>query len=132
TASATYHRTIRDGSVWATTVGWGRNSEHDHDPTSGFLAETTVTLDDRDSIFGRFEVSRKSGRDLVVGTDDLPTVWKLQGGYTRYVAAWNHLKAGYGAAASVGVVPSSLERFYGGRANLGISLFVTVRPARMN
>src|SRR6185295_5512335 len=27
TASATYHRALGPGSIWASTVGWGRNQE---------------------------------------------------------------------------------------------------------
>ena len=30
TASATYHSAFRDNSIWATTIGWGRNEESGH------------------------------------------------------------------------------------------------------
>ena len=128
TASATYHRAVRTGSIWASTIGWGRNHEPGNDATNAFLAESNLTLEERDSWFGRFEVSEKSGHDLAIESDDLFTVAKLQAGYTRYFSAWNGLKPGVGAALSAGMVPESLRTFYGSRLNFGFGVFVTLRP----
>jgi hypothetical protein len=138
TASATYNR-VSERMVWATTVGWGRNSELGR-ATNAALAESVVTREDRDSWFGRFEVGAKTAHDL-----DLPsplaciacidlrsfTVTKFEGGYTRYVNAGMGFKAGIGAAASAGIVPEALRSVYGGRFNPGVALFVTIRPAMM-
>jgi len=129
TASATYHRILRQGSIWASTVGWGRNQEPGNDATHAFLAETNLTLDERDTWFGRFELSGKSGHDLAIESPDVFTVAKLQAGYTRYFEAWNGLKPGVGAGASVGLVPDSLKPFYGSRFNVGLAVLVTLRPA---
>ena len=129
TASATYHRALREGSIWASTVGWGRNQEPGTNATNAFLAETNVTLDERDTWFGRFELSQKSGHDLAIESHDLFTVAKLQAGYTRYLAAWNGLKPGVGAGLSAGIVPESLKSLYGSRTNFGFGVFLTVRPA---
>src|SRR5262249_29091762 len=129
TASATYHRMFRPGSVWATTVGWGRNHEPGADATDAFVAETNLTLDERDTWFGRFELSGKSGHDLAIESSEIFTVAKLQGGYTRYLAAWKGLKPGVGAALSAGFVPESLTSQYGSRVNAGFAVFVTLRPA---
>jgi hypothetical protein len=131
TASATYHRIVRPGTIWANTIGWGRNQEPGNDATNAFLAETNVTLDERHTWFGRFELSGKSGHDLAIESDDLFNVAKLQGGYTRYLGTWNGLKPGLGAGLSAGIVPDSLKPFYGSRVNLGFGVFVTVRPADM-
>ena len=37
---------FRQGSIWASTLGWGRNQEPGSDATNAFLAETNLTVDD--------------------------------------------------------------------------------------
>ena len=127
TASATYHRALRAGSLWASPIGWGRNIEPGNRATNAFLAETSVTLNGRDGWFGRFELSEKSGHDLAIESADLFTVAKLAAGYTRYFQSWNGLKPGFGAGLSAGIVPESLHSIYGSRVNPGVALFVTLR-----
>ena len=130
TASATYHRSLDRNSLWASTLAWGLNREAG-ESTHALLAETTFTLRDQDAWFGRLELAGKPAHDLDIdGTDDVFTVAKLQAGYTRYLDTWRSLQPGLGAGLSVGIVPASLEAAYGGRANLGLAVFVTVRPAR--
>jgi hypothetical protein len=131
TASASYHRTLRTDTIWASTLGWGRNDEQGAHATNALLAETSVTFNERDAWFGRFELSEKSGHDLSIESPDVFTVAKLQAGYTRYFAAWKGLKPGAGAGLSFGVVPGSLTPFYGSRANLGLAVFLTLRPAAL-
>jgi hypothetical protein len=128
TASATFHHILRPGSIWASTVGWGRNHEPGNDATHAFLAETNVTLDERDTWFGRFELSGKSDHDLAVAASGVFTVAKVEGGYTRYLSAWNGLRPGVGAGLSAGIVPESLKPFYGSRVNIGFGVFLTFRP----
>ncbi|HEV8394959.1 MAG TPA: hypothetical protein VGQ37_11835 [Vicinamibacterales bacterium] len=129
TASATVHATL-DSGVWATTLAWGRNAEADHS-SHAFLAETSVTLRDRDTWFGRFESAGKTGHDLDLSPeDDRFRVAKLQGGYTRYLPPRRGFAPGLGAALSAGFVPANLRAIYGSRVNLGGAIFVTVRPAR--
>ena len=133
TASATYHRALQDGGFWATTAAWGRNAEG-NDATNALLVETNVTLADRDTWFGRFELAGKTAHDLdlhdVDGAETF-TVGKLQGGYTRYLGAWKGVKPGFGVSASAGFVPRPLEAAYGSRVNPGIGVFLTIRPAAM-
>jgi hypothetical protein len=133
TASATVHTGVRDGSVWASTIAWGRNVEGDH-AANALLVETNVTRHDRHAWFGRFETAAKSAHDLVIddaldGTEEAFTLAKLQGGYTRYWPARRGFLPGLGAAASAGVVPGALRSAYGSRVNLGVALFMTLRPA---
>jgi hypothetical protein len=128
TASATYHRTTLENSVWAMTGGWGRNAEDD-EATNALLVETSLTMRQRDAVYGRAEWAQKSGHDLDVPVHDLFAVAKLQAGYTRYFAPWKGLSAGLGAAVSTGIVPRSLEPYYGGRSNAGVALYLTLRPA---
>ena len=131
TASATYHGAFREHGVWATTVGWGRNAEPDH-ASNALLIETSVTLAQRDTWFGRFEVAGKSAHDLAVAEPPTDfTVSKLQGGYTRYLPAWSGFQPGLGAGMSVGIVPESLRSTYGSRANVGFAFYLTLRPAAL-
>lgn len=130
TASAVYHRALGEGGIWASTVAWGRNSEGDHS-TNALLLESNVTLDDRDTWFGRLEIAGKTAHDLDVPGDDIFTVSKLQGGYTRYFDARKGLRPGIGFSVSSGVVPDTLRSAYGSRANVGFGMFATMRPAAL-
>lgn len=130
TASGIYHRELGHGSIWANTVAWGRNSEPGHS-SDALLVESSVTRDDRDTWFGRFEIVGKSAHDLDVPGEALFAVSKLQGGYTRYLDARNGFKPGIGFSVSSGLVPEPLKRGYGSRANVGFGVFATVRPASM-
>src|SRR5262245_43910149 len=131
TTSATYHSAPLSDAIWATTVAWGRNEESGLG-THAFLAESTVTFADRDSVYGRFEVVGKTDHDLDLGeTNEVFTVAKLQGGYTRYFRNWKGLKPGLGISVSAGFVPNALEAAYGGRVNAGVAVYATLRPAAM-
>jgi hypothetical protein len=132
TASATYHQMVAADSVWATTVGWGRNSEPEH-ASNALLVETSATFAERDAVYGRFELARKTAHDLVVpeSLGESFTLAKIQGGYTRYLPAWRGFRAGAGAGFSLGIVPEALKTIYGSRANSGVSIYLTVRPAAM-
>ena len=128
TASATYHRQSGPERLWANTIAWGLNSE-DGEESNALLLESTLTLSERDSWFGRFEVAGKSAHDLDVhDSDDLFTVSKLQAGYVRYLKPWRGLNPGFGGGLSLGIVPGGLESVYGGRVNVGIAVFATLRP----
>jgi hypothetical protein len=130
TASATYNQ-VWDQNVSATTVVWGRNSEEGAS-TNAFLVETNLTFSDRDAWFGRFEVSQKTPHDVAVPeTQEMFTVSKLQGGFTRYFTAAKEWKAGVGGAVAASIVPSQLSSVYGSRLNPGIAVFLTLRPAIM-
>jgi YHS domain-containing protein len=132
TASATYHRVFEENSLWATTVAWGRNAESGHGASNAFLAESTVTFRQRDTLFGRFEVAAKSAHDLVVPEPpESFTVAKLQAGYTRYLRPWSGFQPGVGGGLSLGIVPGTLAATYGRRVNPGVAIFLTVRPAAM-
>jgi hypothetical protein len=138
TASATYHRLRGEDGLWATTAAWGRNAESDH-AAQALLLETNLTLYDRDTWFGRFELVGKSAHDLGVPQslvhdvegDEMFTVGKLQAGYTRSFNAWQSLEPGVGVSASAGFVPAALESVYGSRVNLGFGIFLALRPAVM-
>lgn len=138
TASATYHRLYGEAGIWASTAAWGMNRESDQ-ATHALLFETNLTLRDRDSWFGRFEIVGKTAHDLDVERslvhdvegEQVFTVSKLQGGYIRYFDAGRAVKAGVGFTTSAGFVPEDLEPAYGSRVNPGFGVFVTVAPSAM-
>jgi len=131
TASATYQLTSAT-RAWASTIGWGRNSDSGA-ATNAVLAETSVTLNDRDTWFGRFEAVGKTAHDLDVAVADgeMFTVAKLQGGYTHYLPAAKGFTPGVGLVVSAGIVPEALRSVYGSRVNAGVGVFLTLRPAAM-
>jgi hypothetical protein len=111
-------------------LAWGLNAEEAHDATNAFLVETNLTRHERDTWFGRFEVTQKSAHDLALEhEDELFTVAKLQGGYTRYFPPKAGFVPGVGGSVSFGLVPESLAAAYGRRVNSGVAFFLTVRPA---
>lgn len=132
TASVAYYRRVGMNGLWANTIAWGRNEERGI-ATQAFLAEASVTLNERDVWFGRFEVAGKPAHDLHIHEllNDVLTVGKLQGGYTRYFAGAAGLRFGVGGYLSAGFVPKVIEPQYGSRANLGGGFFVTLRPRAM-
>lgn len=130
TASLTHHRPIGTDGIWASTAAWGRNTEAG-EATNALLLETNLTLHDRDTWYGRFEIVGKDAHDLDVHREAVFTVAKLQGGYTRYLSSLRGMKPGIGVTASAGFVPDSLRPFYGRRVNPGVGVFVTLRPAMM-
>jgi len=131
TASATYHSAFRENSMWATTIGWGLNDESER-ATNALLLETSLTFADRHAWFGRFEAASKTAHDLAVAeSDDVFTVAKIQGGYTRYFGARQGLQPGIGTSISLGFVPKDLTAVYGSRVNPGFGMFLTLRPAAM-
>jgi hypothetical protein len=129
TASITYHHQLAANGYLASTLGWGRNEEHG-EATHSLVLETNLTLADRDSWFGRAEISGKPSHDLHVHEiEGVFTVAKVQAGYTRYFAPVHGLTPGVGGSVSLSIVPPYLEPRYGNGVNPGIGVFVTVRPA---
>jgi hypothetical protein len=130
TASVTYHRTSPENTIWATTLGWGRNVEHGA-AANALAVETSVTGRERHAWYGRFEWAEKSGDDLAVPEHGIFDVAKLQGGYTRYFTAPGGLALGIGGAVTTAIVPRRLEPAYGGRFNPGFSGYLTLRPSAL-
>ncbi len=139
TASAVYHRPLGDTGIWATTVaiGFTRASEtvsgvpvEQH--TSAFMAESSLTVSARHTLFGRAEVLGMPAHHLhAVDLDTaILTVGKLQAGYLWHFRSMRGLVPGIGATVAASVVPAALAPRYGGRVAPGIGLFVNLRPAR--
>jgi hypothetical protein len=133
TASVTYHAAPGAGRFWSTTVAWGQNREQGIS-TNALLAESSLALNEGNTLFGRAELSEKSAHDLVLPDhhdEGIFSVAKLQAGYVRYLNGWGPLVPGIGASVSFSVVPGELSELYGGRTAPGFALFFSVRPAQM-
>lgn len=127
TASATYHRRVRNTGLWAATLAWGANRE-DGETTHGLIAESSVALSDRHTLFGRAEVNGKPAHDLHAHEfAGVFVVGKLQGGYTHYLPARRGLTPGVGGTVSAALVPEALQPRYGG-VGIGVGVFLTLRP----
>ena len=139
TASATYHRSLAAGGIWATTFAWGMNSGLVVIPTGAFnatthafLLESSAAFHDRDTWFGRAELAQKPAEDLHAHEygAGIFSVAKMQGGYARQFKPWKGLTAGVGGSVSLSLVPPELASRYGGRVAPGFAVFASVRPPR--
>jgi hypothetical protein len=131
TASATYQERLGERGLWATTAAVGRSAEEESG-TNAVLLESSVTLRERHTFFGRAEWAEKAGHDLGLEsaaleglTYDLSTVAV---GYTVHLPQFYGWLPGVGARASLSFVPSTLEPFYGSRTSSGFTVFVNLRP----
>jgi hypothetical protein len=111
TASATYHRILRQGNIWASTVGWGRNQEPGNDATNALL---DVSSD-------RPIVRRLKFHKQIVPVLSIVNRLSLAGLAAR--------QQGIGAGASAGLVLDPLKLFCGSRVHVGLAVFVMLRPA---
>jgi hypothetical protein len=139
TASITYHRALGGDGIWASTLVYGVNSGHVIIPndqfdasTQALLFESSVTLHDTDTFFGRAEVVEKPAEDLHAHefATSIFTLAKLQGGYVRELKPWKAFRLGFGGTASISMVPPELASRYDGRVAPGFGVFVSLRPSR--
>ena len=137
TASATFQKTLAHQGHWASTIAYGVNSAREvvvfdvlDAATHAVMLESSVTLRERHTWFGRAEIVGKPAHDLHAhefGTS-IFTVGKLQGGYAHHFGAWKGIVPGFGVMAAVSLVPPELASRYGGRAAPGFGVFFNVRP----
>lgn len=156
TASALYGRALRTDGDLAAALLYGANKESDEDHLSHSVGlEANANLDRRNAVFVRVEWVQKSARDLALhiqggppvyvdGTGNLPVlptplpadasfnVSALSLGYVREIGAFGGGTIGLGARGTVNVIPAALEPYYGTRTPLGTSVYLRVRPMRMN
>jgi len=122
-----------DGQI-ATSLIWGAN-RHSGRTRQSALAESEAVLDRRNTILGRVELVQKSAEDLVLpagpggfAPDSTFTVAALSVGYIREVARLSTATLGVGFQATLNLVPTELQPFYGSRTPLGGMFFVRIRP----
>jgi hypothetical protein len=139
TASGTYHRMIGSNGMWATTLAYGVNSAREIIPGGAFdavtqavLLESSLTVRDRHTWFGRAELVEKPAHDLHAHEFPISifTVGKLQLGYVRYFRPWKGMVPGIGGMTSVSMVPPELASRYDGRLAPSFGVFFTMLPSR--
>jgi hypothetical protein len=130
-ASAMYGRAIGARGQWASTVILGSNKHPEHRPSHALLAEAEAVLDERHTLFGRFEHVRKNAHELQLAAFPDEQTFDIAAasvGYIRDVARGRGVTLGLGARGSVSFVPPDLESAYGSRTPLGGMIFLRVRP----
>ena len=88
-------------------------------------------LDPRNTALARLEFAQKTAEDLVLGTfapETRFTITAISAGYIREVLRGTATTLGVGLQATVNLVPSALEPFYGSRTPLGGMVFIRLRP----
>ena len=138
TASATYHRALGGNGIWATTLAYGLNWGQELLPGGAFdamtyavLAESSVTIRERHTWFGRAEVVEKPAHDLHAHefAASIFTLCKVQAGYVRQFKPWKGFEPGIGGTISASIVPAELASRSYGRVAPGFGVFLTIRPA---
>ncbi len=139
TASAVYHVPLGPTGIWATTLAYGVNHARDivsgavfETTTSAALLETSVTMSERHTWFGRAEVAAMPAHHLHAHeyARSVLTVGKVQVGYVRHRRATNGLVPGIGGTVSLSVLAPELAPRYDGRVAPGFAVFLSLRPSR--
>jgi hypothetical protein len=139
TASVQYHVPRGATGLWATTLAVGATHAREAvsgdilDATSaGALLESSLTIGDRYTLFGRAEIGRLPAHHLHAHefARSLVELGKLQMGYIRHVAVTKAVVPGIGGSVALSVLPPELAPRYGGRVAPSVTVFVRLQPAR--
>lgn len=139
TASAIYHVPLGTTGLWATTLAFGTNHARElvavgvlDATTAAALLESSLTLADRHTFFGRAEVGGMPAHHLHAHefSDSVFTIGKLQGGYIRSFGAWRGVVPGIGGTAAISLIPPALAPRYSGRVAPSFGVYVSLRAAR--
>jgi hypothetical protein len=138
-ASILYARQLGQGVDWATALVYGANKhtapgEPSHSFEHSALVETSVQLDERNSVFGRVEWVQKNAEELVITSADPDTRYNVSSvalGYVREVAQYAGASLGLGVRGSVNFLPEALKATYGTRTPAGIAAYARLRPSAM-
>jgi hypothetical protein len=121
TASAIWMKSI-EGMRWGTTLAWGRNNKSGEDGArklDGWLAESTLEISPRHTVFGRLEKVRTDE----LFDHDSPLhgqafdVGKLSLGYIYDFAATGPVRWGVGGLVSAFRIPGEIAPYYGSSPN---------------
>jgi hypothetical protein len=121
------------GGEWATLAMYSANSAHGTFQP-GVLLESNLEIGQRQAVFMRAEVVRKTAEELVlpaVPDDELFTVGSLVAGYVHELVGIPGGTIGAGLRGSINFVNEELSTFYGSRVPAGLAVYVRVRPKRM-
>lgn len=148
TGSVLHERMIGHSGRWSSAVIYGGNEHAGATLSNSVLAETSIELDDRNTLFGRAEYVEKSAEELVVeaalhsdlglpgaGADESDTRFRIGSialGYVREIAKLAGGTMGLGARGSVAFLPEALRGAYGTRTPAGFAVYLRFRPAAMS
>ena len=113
TASTVYHVPLGPTGIWATTLAYGVNHARDlvsgavlETTTSAALLETSVTVSERHTVFGRGEVAAMPAHHLHAHeyARSVLAVGKLQVGYVRHRQATKGVVPGIGGTVSLSLL----------------------------
>jgi hypothetical protein len=137
TASLSYVRTDESERTWAATFAWGTNIEADQ-TTHAFIAEGNLMLQEKNAVFARAEINGKTGHDLVLSSSptsplqaEVFTLGKLAVGYSHSFGPVLGFTPGIGASASLSLMPTGLQPYYGTTTAPGFAVIMSLRPPRM-
>ena len=137
TASVSYHRPLSTGN-WATTAAYGVNQGREiiagapfDMTTAGALLESSITVGERHTAFGRVESVGMPAHHLHAHEYG-PSVFsagKVQAGYVRHLRSRRGVVPGVGGTAGLSILPRTLAPRYSGRIAPTFGIFLTVRAA---
>lgn len=139
TASAIYHVPLGPRGIWATTLAYGANHAREivsgtvlETTTAAALLETSVTVSDRYTLFGRGELGGMPAHHLhaLEYSRSVFAIGKLQVGYVRHWRATKGWVPGIGGTVALSLLPPELAPRYSGRVARGVGVFLSLRPAR--
>jgi hypothetical protein len=138
------------GGDWMSLFVFGENVHH-HGPQShhllhaapgsppymkskSALAESTLELGERMTVFGRAEYAEKNGEELGFLGGDLMVGYPVKSlalGATRELAWYRSYALEAGARGTINLVPESLRATYGTTRPSGFAVYLRLRPARV-
>jgi hypothetical protein len=139
TASAIYHRPVGTTGLWASTLAVGANHARQtvaggvlNATTAAALLESSLTLADRHTFFGRAELADMPAHHLHAHeySTSVFATGKLQVGYVRSMATWRGLVPGIGGTAAVSLLSPELAPRYSGQIAPSFGVFVSLRAAK--
>lgn len=156
-ASVLYGKPFGAFGNWASAFIYGANKHTGQTSLSNsLLAESNLTLDQRNTVFTRAEFVQKGPEDLPISAPMTPAssiaqathasmivitnpsspnrydIGELTLGYVRELASVRGGSLGLGAAGTINMVPSALNDTYGTRTPVGATVFLRLRPGAMH
>jgi hypothetical protein len=139
-ASVLHSRPIGRDGTWSSAVIWGakRHETTLHHPTTrlthSLLAETSVEVGQRNTLFARAEYVQKDMEELFLPheREQVHEVRSLAAGYVVDVARAGSATIGIGARGAVNFIPEGLAIFYGSSRPVGAAVFARLGFARSN
>jgi hypothetical protein len=134
TASASYTKPFASGGSWASTVAVSIKNLQPGPALMGYLAETNVRIDGRNTVFARAE--RKQDDELFANDpasplhDRIVAIDKLSLGYFRTLRFMDKAKLDLGGLASAYAYPDRLDAAYGKPGIKSFLVFARIKLAQ--